>query len=107
MAVLGLDNSRMKDFYDLSMIAARFEIEPALLARAIKATFERRNTAIPDAEPIALSRGFARDEKKKAQWAAFLRRNDPRDVGRSLIATQRAVAKLVLPALDLVRNRRG
>jgi hypothetical protein len=41
------------------------------LARAIAATFARRNTAIPTDRPDALTRAFAEDPAKKRQWAAF------------------------------------
>ena len=35
----------MKDFYDLCVLAQRFEFESAALAAAIQATFETRHTA--------------------------------------------------------------
>lgn len=105
MTLLGLDNSRMKDFYDISMIASRFEIEPGLLARAIAATFERRRTPVPETQPPALSAGFAKDPRKQAQWAAFLRRNRLGDKKPALADIQAAIAKLVLPALELARKK--
>ena len=39
MVKLGIANSRMKDFYDLWVLAQRFEFESATLAAAIQATF--------------------------------------------------------------------
>ena len=47
MVALALDNSRMKDFYDLWAIAKGFDLESALLAKAIAATFERRQAQTP------------------------------------------------------------
>src|SRR5579884_2409668 len=47
MVTIGLDNSRMKDFYDLWALSRRFEFERSVLARAIGATFRRRNTGLP------------------------------------------------------------
>lgn len=41
MVKLGIANSRMKDFYDLWVLAQRFEFDSANLAAAIQATFER------------------------------------------------------------------
>lgn len=75
MVVLGLANSRMKDFYDVAVIAARTNLEGATLARAIAATFERRGTAMPPEPPTALRRAFALDAQKQRQWQAFLQRN--------------------------------
>ena len=42
MVSLGVTNSRMKDFYDLRRLAASAEFDGPTLARAIRATFERR-----------------------------------------------------------------
>ncbi len=55
MVKLGIANSRMKDFYDLWVIACDFKFDGALLSRAIKATFERRGTALTTSVPLALS----------------------------------------------------
>ena len=47
MALLGLANTRMKDFYDVAVIAHRTQLDGATLARAIGATFARRQTPLP------------------------------------------------------------
>jgi len=74
MVKLGIANSRMKDFYDLWVIARSFEFDGTLLSQAIRATFERRGTALPTEVPLALSEEFSDDPGKKTQWVAFLRR---------------------------------
>src|SRR5260221_10916815 len=58
MVHLGLANSRMKDFYDLVILSRMFEFEGDLLARAIRATFDRRKTPVPSGLPIALTSAF-------------------------------------------------
>lgn len=73
---LGRLNSRMKDFYDLHWLAQNWEFDSAVLTRAIRATFERRQTPLPDACPLALTQAFAQDKDKQTQWQAFLRKND-------------------------------
>lgn len=75
MVMLGAANSRMKDFYDLYMIACRTSLDGQTLARAIAATFNRRDTAIPVEPPLALRSAFAKDPSKQQQWRAFLSRN--------------------------------
>lgn len=105
LTVLGMDNTRMKDFYDLQVIALRFEIETGLLARALAATFERRRTPLPAGSPVALNAGFAADKAKQAQWAAFLRRNRLEKSGHSLEECQAIITKLVLPALKQTGRR--
>ncbi|RYF52843.1 MAG: nucleotidyl transferase AbiEii/AbiGii toxin family protein [Comamonadaceae bacterium] len=75
MVMLGPANSRMKDFFDLAVIARRTELDGATLAAAIGATFTRRQTALPNERPLALTRGFSEDATKLRQWQAFLNRN--------------------------------
>ncbi|MFC3146449.1 nucleotidyl transferase AbiEii/AbiGii toxin family protein [Piscinibacterium candidicorallinum] len=75
MTTLGLANSRMKDFFDLAYIAAHDDLDGALLAKAIRATFERRKTALPDAPPLAITSAFAKNEDKIKQWRAFMGRS--------------------------------
>ena len=55
MVMLGQANSRMKDFFDLAVIARRTELDGATLAAAIAATFARRQTALPNERPLALT----------------------------------------------------
>ena len=72
---LGMLNSRMKDYFDLWVLARYSEFDRQILIRAIAATFDRRQTKIPDGEPIGLSDEFAKDPLKEKQWNAFLRKN--------------------------------
>jgi predicted nucleotidyltransferase component of viral defense system len=48
MVMLGLANSRMKDFYDVWILSRSYAFDDDRLPRAIAATFERRGTAIPN-----------------------------------------------------------
>ena len=73
MVVLGLANSRMKDYYDIWMLLSAFDIEHERLRRAIVATFARRSTVIPAAVPDGLSDAFATNPGKQRQWDAFAR----------------------------------
>ena len=75
MVMLGQANSRMKDFFDLSVIARRTELDGATLAASIAATFARRQTALPIERPLALTKQFSADTAKLRQWQAFLNKN--------------------------------
>ncbi|MEO6194407.1 MAG: nucleotidyl transferase AbiEii/AbiGii toxin family protein [Thermoanaerobaculia bacterium] len=74
MVHLGMANTRMRDFYDLWVLAQTFDFAGAVLAEAIRATFERRQTQIPSEVPTALTTEFESDQRKKADWTSFLRR---------------------------------
>ncbi|RTL94242.1 nucleotidyl transferase AbiEii/AbiGii toxin family protein [Nitratireductor sp. ac15] len=73
MVALGRANSRMKDFYDIWILSKSFDFAGDRLARAIAATFARRETTIPVDLPDALTPAFANDEQKQRQWNAFVR----------------------------------
>lgn len=75
VTVLGMTNTRMKDFFDLWVLLQDTTLDDAELQRAIEATFARRQTAIPGIPPIGLSDAFAEDTTKQVQWRAFLKKN--------------------------------
>ncbi|HAU37791.1 MAG TPA: nucleotidyl transferase AbiEii/AbiGii toxin family protein [Phycisphaerales bacterium] len=74
MVALGIANSRMKDFFDIWVLARQADFDGPVLANAITATFKRRRTALPVGKPLALTDNFARDAAKQTQWRAFLRK---------------------------------
>jgi Nucleotidyl transferase AbiEii toxin, Type IV TA system len=74
MVQLGMTNSRMKDYYDLWFVSRHFEFEGPTLAAAMRATFDRHRTTIPQDCPIALTMEYARDPGHVRQWAAFVKR---------------------------------
>jgi hypothetical protein len=75
MVVLGMRNSRMKDYFDVDALLREGEFDAPLLAQAIANTFARRRTPVPNGVPQGLSDAFAVDAGKQAQWKAFLARN--------------------------------
>lgn len=76
IALHGMTNSRVKDYFDLSVLLARETFDANLLAQAINATFERRGMVVPAEPPIGLSEEFAHDASRQALWQAFLKKND-------------------------------
>lgn len=74
MVILGIANSRMKDFFDIWMLASVFDFAGPRLSQAIGTTFERRKTELPINPPLALTEEFYKDSGKQIQWTAFLRK---------------------------------
>ncbi|MGH2585497.1 MAG: nucleotidyl transferase AbiEii/AbiGii toxin family protein, partial [Dehalococcoidia bacterium] len=72
---LGSTNSRMKDFYDLWMLAQTQAFDGEALSRAMLETFSRRGTDLPDDTPIGLSDAWASEEQVMGYWRGFLERN--------------------------------
>ncbi len=75
MIVLGIMNSRLKDFYDVHVILNHMNIDDRELASAIESTFERRKTPLPDKMPMVFTDDFINDGPKETQWRAFLKRS--------------------------------
>lgn len=75
IVALGAANGRMKDFYDLWMMSRHFAFDGATLAKAIGATFARRQTPLPTDVPVGLSREFAMDADVVRRWGYFTTRN--------------------------------
>ena len=70
MVELDLANSRIKDFYDIWIIANRMKLEGLILQEAVKATFEQRQTQFADLFLTSFSDKFKRDSHKEKQWSA-------------------------------------
>ena len=95
--VLGLANSRMKDFFDLDWLCRHREFDLAILREAVRNTFVRRGTTMPKRMPVALTPEFASDPSKLTQWSAFLRKNDLK--ADSLGAVIQRLAEFLGPVL--------
>ena len=98
---LGMANSRMKDFYDLWVLAQRFEFESAPLAAAIQATFATRETVLPTSLPLALQTDFYKLPSKQAQWKAFLRKSGL-SAESSLEQTIRVIREFVMSVVERI-----
>ncbi len=72
---LGIANSRMKDYFDLWVLASYSEFNGEILRQAIQATFDRRKTNFSDQTPFGLTLAFVNDRQKQIQWLGFLRKN--------------------------------
>ena len=76
IALLGMTNSRLKDYLDLWVLLDREALNANTLARAIAATFIRRGVPVPAVLPIGLTDEFATDGSRQAMWHAFLKKNE-------------------------------
>ncbi len=99
MVELGIINSRMKDFYDLYVLAAEFPFDGAKLSAAVSATFQSRGTSVPAGLPLALTPEFGENASKQRQWTAFLRRSGVEDAPEGLSEVVAALAEFVGPVL--------
>ncbi|WP_315810784.1 nucleotidyl transferase AbiEii/AbiGii toxin family protein [Bradyrhizobium sp. SZCCHNR3107] len=98
LVLLGIANSRLKDFYDLWLIAQTFEFDRASLAEAIRQTFARRETMLPTEKPIGLSEAYV--EAWGRQWRAFLGRERMASAPADLAVVVSDLAGFLLPLTE-------
>ena len=75
ICLLGMANTRMKDYFDLWVLLGDNTLDQAELQRAIEATFNRRKMAMPTSVPAGLRDAFVADAIKQTLWNAFLKKN--------------------------------
>lgn len=97
---LGMGNSRMKDYFDLWILARYSDLSGDTLKQAIHATFSRRQTPIPTTPPLGLTEEFASDTQKQTQWTAFLRRNALDEIDLSEVVSN--LATFLMPVAEAV-----
>jgi predicted nucleotidyltransferase component of viral defense system len=103
MTVLGLANSRMKDFYDIWLLSQAQVYDVERLSRAIAATFHRRHTPVPVDPPSALTQNFATNPGKILQWKAFVRGLHPGAPSLEVVVCE--VAAFLMPHSRVAAER--
>lgn len=98
LSSLGIANSRMKDYFDLWILARHADFDGDILRQAIRATFDRRKTALTGQVPFGLTDAFAQDPRKQTQWQAFLRKNRLGVLALNVVIE--ALATFVLPVIE-------
>jgi len=73
MISLSVDNSRMKDFFDVYGLLKHHDIDMEVLGQAIEATFSTRNTQMVKT-PALFTASFANDIHRNNYFQSFLKR---------------------------------
>lgn len=98
IALLGMANSRLKDYLDLWVLLDRETLNAHTLARAIAATFLRRGMSVPSVLPVGLTDEFATDSSRQAMWHVFLKKNELAITPLPEVVTK--LRAILEPALD-------
>lgn len=107
LVVIGERTTRLKDVYDLHVLASRFPFDGAQLARAIAATFERRRTPIDASIPAALTPRFFADGARAEQWRAYLSRHALPGAPADLAAVGEHLLAFIHPLWSALANRQA
>lgn len=101
MVSLGRLNSRMKDFFDVWLLANTSDFSGADLSAAILATFRKRGTELT-AAPQAFEDDF--DPSKQSQWAGFLKRMRPSEAPSTFSDAVTAIRGFLRPVHEALRT---
>jgi len=104
---LGMDNSRMKDYFDLNNLATTRSFDGPLLAKAIQAAFARRKTPLPEALPVGLLPEFGEDAIKQTQWRAFVRKFKMEENAHSLNKIIKCLRSFLIPPVETLLQKKA
>ncbi len=101
MIEIGLANSRMKDYHDIWMLSRTLEFDGQDLADAIRATFQRRDTALPSETPAELKPEYTLQPETSRMWDTYRKRFSvsASDLPEDLQDVADAIAAFVMPAV--------
>ncbi len=97
MISLGRINSRMKDFYDIWLLASQNHFDFHSLETAIEATLRNRGTRIPE-DLNVFSEGFI--TSKQAQWEAYKKRTKLDTVPLEFAVIVRLISCFLTPIVE-------
>ncbi len=97
---LGYDNSRLKDFYDIYIIANSFDFKSSELIEAIKETFHHRNT---NYNTIVVFDNDFMDSVTIKRWNSFVKKKKVM-INISLEDTINLIRVLLEPIVEVIKN---
>ena len=98
---LGLANSRYKDFYDIYVLANRYNFDGTELMNAIKETFNHRGTSFDDI--AAFENGFTDDETRRIRWNSFVKKKKAL-VKIGFVETVQLLKILLFPIVEAIKK---
>lgn len=101
---LGLANGRYKDFYDIYVLADRYDLNGEELRNAVIETFSHRGTGFDDI--VAFEDDFTEDAIRQGRWKSFIKKK------KALVKVEfeelmELIKDLLLPLVDAIQNERS
>lgn len=101
MVYLGILNSRLKDFFDIWLLARQFDFSGPVLAEAIRKTFANRETEL-EVDPVALTSSFTATDATQKQWAALIKRSKLDSAPATLDEIREFLCAFLLPVVTVL-----
>ena len=98
---IGFANGRYKDFYDIYVLADRYDLNGMELKKAIIETFTHRGTEFDDI--VAFEDGFTDDGIRQERWRAFIKKKKAM-LNVEFEETMQLLKDLLLPIVKSIRN---
>jgi len=76
IALLGMANSRLKDYLDLYVLLKAEKLNKKILLNAITSTFKQRGISLPKTIPTGLISEYSQDSSRQAMWLSFIKKNE-------------------------------
>lgn len=100
---LGLANGRYKDFYDIYVLSANYNLDGNKLKNAIIETFAHRETGFDDI--VAFESGFTEDSVRQGRWRAFIKKKKAMEKVEFAEAIERS-KKLLAPIVEAIEQNK-
>jgi nucleotidyltransferase AbiEii toxin of type IV toxin-antitoxin system len=101
MVKLGEVNSRIKDFFDILLLAKSMDFEKNKLAESINKTFQKRGTQIPE-KFMEFSNEFI--SKRQTAWTSFIRKNGIENVPDDFGKVIEIIQAFLDPIINLIKK---
>ncbi len=98
---LAYDNSRFKDYYDIYVLAQRYDFDGVELSEALKETFINRHTSF--GEIVAFEDGFADETLRQSRWNSFVKKKKPL-IKVTLEEAIEEIRIFLLPVIEAIRE---
>ena len=106
MIKLGHLNSRMKDFYDIWLMARQFQFSGEELSQAIRRTFEHRGTSFPKETPFFADEIYNKLSDRQQLWKAFLGKMEIKHAPDELCEIASAIESFLLEPVKAISGGR-
>lgn len=107
MVHLDMQNSRMKDLYDIWILSRTLAFSGSELSQAIRSTFDRRQTGVSVMPPAALTAKFHSEPVHVRQWVAFVRRIGEPALANEFSQVVADLAEFLMPVAKAVSTSAG
>lgn len=104
MVKLDIQNSRMKDFYDIYLISRSCPFAGITLSEAIQKTFKARGTEVQE-NVFPFSEEFYNNPVKQTQWLAFLHKSRITDMPKEFKQVVEQIKTFIRPITIAIHNK--